>query len=535
MREESVDTIPSGSPPSRLASVLASPDLTPTPPPVSALVPIAGSLSFESPEAQIQRTAELLGEGAIVASVAVPSSLRGQLGARIDDIIERELGARGAPSPYLAEWSTMPDDVEGRIGDQLFRARTVGARGIAIALGSLAGITQDGALGIEDSAAFRALRTMTREASLIVMVDDGDRALGVYQEPVSMASLVEVPRIRIARDVEEPARFTEPEAAAAPDLVETFVQAPVAMHVEEAPAALTDEEAAADRHARGMVAGVPVVGKNDVWRKWAIALSAARGPQPLAAFERLFVESYMPLSGAISAGVDDTRALRARDEFRDAFERSYTDAFVTFGATGRRPKLVMDAFDVASRQARLHNARTSQVLVIDALRYDLGTLVRDDLAERGGPALSLASESLLWSALPTTTFRQLETLARGLDALRAPAPDESTDSLRGRTAETVRRMRIGSRELYKLDLVPALLDEEQAVDAETDTRSLPIIAQHVSEAILRHLTTVAPRTLVFVVGDHGFSIDKRGQVTAGGASPEEVLVPCFSYLVGDLH
>jgi hypothetical protein len=248
----------------------------------------------------------------------------------------------------------------------------------------------------------------------------------------------------------------------------------------------------------------------------------------------------MPLANAIAAGVEDPRALRAHDDFQRGFSRSYADAFAAFGASGRRPRLVMDAYDVAAKQARIHNARTTHVLVVDAMRHDLGGLVRDAIAQRAPAAASLTSESVLWSALPTTTFRQLETLARGMDALRSPAPDdEVVDSLRGRSAESVRRLRVGSRELYKLDVIPAMLgglaEPTRGASAAHVVDALEPIADAVADAIVRHFQTLPPRTLLLVIGDHGFTIDRRGRVTHGGATPEEVLVPCLSYLVGDLH
>jgi hypothetical protein len=190
----------------------------------------------------------------------------------------------------------------------------------------------------------------------------------------------------------------------------------------------------------------------------------------------------------------------------------------------------MDAYDLASKQARLSNARSAHVLLVDSMRYDLGALVRDALTRESTGIATLTSETLLWSALPTTTMRQIETLARGLDALRAPAREEPSESLRGRAAEVVRRLRVGSRELYKLDLVPSML--ESAPDV---VGSLPEIASRTAEAVARHISTLAPRTLLFIVGDHGFTADRRGEIMTGGASPEEVLVPAFSWLVGELH
>jgi hypothetical protein len=289
---------------------------------------------------------------------------------------------------------------------------------------------------------------------------------------------------------------------------------------------------------RAAVAGVPMSGPNDFWRTWAVNLGSARGPQPLSSFQRLFVESYMPLAHAIAQGVDDPRALRAHDEFRQAFERAYTDAFATFGVTNRRPRLVMDAHDWANKQARLHNARAAHVLIVNSLRCDLAWLVRDAFAARCEGHVSLTSETILFAALPTTSLRQLETIARGIDALRAPSSPDGAESLRGRAAETVRRMRCGSRELYKLDIVPSLLgplDSPVRGGSEHVIAAFPDIAESVADALVKHAETLAPRTLLLVAGDHGFQLDRRGRIMTGGASPEEVLVPALAYLVGDLH
>ena len=521
--------------------------------------PLAGELAFVSPEAQVQRTAELLGAGAMVVEVlAPPASMRGRLCEHVDELVERALGIRGAPSPYLAAWSAMPEDAAARLQDQLFRARTLGATGIAVAVGSLSCIAAP-ALTPEDSAMLRLLARAAANGPFVVLIDDGDEALGAYREPIGLAAMLGARNADADADADagaesvvvEVCAASEPEPESAPEMVETQVDAPVApvemVKLASAPAPESEHEPVAklvsrterDAARRRQTAGVPVAGPSDYWRSWAIALGAARGPQPLASFERLFVESYMPLANAIAAGLDDARAVRAHDELKSGFERTYTDAFATFGATGRRPRMVMDAYEVALKQARLHNARTTHVLVVDAMRYDLGCLVRDELSTRAAGIASLTSESLLWSSLPTTTYRQLETLARGMDALRAPAMEETTESLRGRSAETVRRLRVGSRELYKLDVVPSMLgalpDPAESPGPAHVVAALGDIATSVADAVLRHVESLPPRTLLLVLGDHGFTIDRRGRITHGGATPEEVLVPCLAYLVGDLH
>jgi hypothetical protein len=129
-------------------------------------------------------------------------------------------------------------------------------------------------------------------------------------------------------------------------------------------------------------------------------------------------------------------------------------------------------------------------------------------------------------------MRQLETIARGVEALRTPADLEvENEPPRGRTSEYVRRMRVGPREVHKLDLVEARL---QAARGQM-LRELPEIADAAAEAIARHVETLAPRTLLFVFGDHGFTVDRNGGARQGGASPEEVLVGAFALLVGDVH
>jgi hypothetical protein len=240
----------------------------------------------------------------------------------------------------------------------------------------------------------------------------------------------------------------------------------------------------------------------------------------------------MPLNSAIACGLDDSRARHAHDEFAATFAKGYTEAFSMFAATTKRPRLVLDAYDIAGRIARLHGARSTRLLLVDGMRWDASRLVRTRLTASLGARASLTDELLLWSALPTTTMRQLETIARGVEALRAPAALEGEPELpRGRTAEYVRRMRVGPRELSKLDLLEARVHTARG----RVLQELPDIADDTAEAIARHVETLSARTLLFVFGDHGFTIDRSGIARQGGASPEEVLVGAFALLVGDIH
>jgi hypothetical protein len=280
------------------------------------------------------------------------------------------------------------------------------------------------------------------------------------------------------------------------------------------------------------IAGANVVEREERWRGWTLELAAARGPQAPACLEKLFSESYMPLGAALASGLDDPRARTAYDEFRNTFARIYIETFPTFAVTTKRPRMVLDAHDVAARIARLHGARCARLLLVDSMRWDLSRLVQERVGVRLGARAALTDELVLWSALPTTTMRQLETLARGVEALRAPGElDSDAEHPRERTAEFVRRLRVGPREIHKLDYVEARVQNARG----SVLRSLPDIAQVTADVIARHAESLAPHTLLFVFGDHGFAIDRTGSARQGGASPEEVLVGAFALLVGDVH
>jgi hypothetical protein len=491
-----------------------------TPTAVGAAGATSGRLAFGK---AIERDAEcgsLRMSGMIVVELeGVGPSLRGRLADAIDDAIERELGARGAAAPGLT--SASGPDVA--LGDQLFRARRVGAPGIAIVLGPLrAAAGPRCALEPEDCATLRFLAAATRERPVVLLLDDRDTTTGGYADPVPLGELLTA----APTGDDEPAPAREPREPALPSRLEV-TPAPFA-EPEFEPAPLPSPTFALARH----TAGATVVDRGEAWRTWTLQLVAARGPQPLATLERLFTESYMPLANALGAGLDDPRARSAHDEFRASFTKSYSEAFPTFAATTKRPRMILDVHETAGRIARLHGARCTRMLLVDAMRWDVSRLVGERLVARLGERAALTDELVLWSALPTTTMRQLETIARGVDALRSPGPmDDDAEPPRCRTAEYVRRLRVGPREVHKLDVVESRLQGARG----GVLRAIPEIVDATAEAIARHAGTLAPNTLLFVFGDHGFTIDRAGSARQGGASPEEVLVGAFGLLVGDVH
>ncbi|WP_437904836.1 hypothetical protein WME95_41705 [Sorangium sp. So ce327] len=275
------------------------------------------------------------------------------------------------------------------------------------------------------------------------------------------------------------------------------------------------------------------------WRALAVELDNARGPKPVRVIEQLFATHYTPLLGATLAGETDAAVRGVVDSWRTSFEHSYREAFSALRVTGKRPPMVFDAPDIASRIARLNGARGVKLLLVDAMRFDLGERVAAHLKEILVDRAILVERSLLWAALPPTTTAQISLLARGPDGLRETMPPSEAEPAiaRGRAVATLRRERVGSRELMKLDLVEARLRAAGPPFAER----IEAIAEEVADVIARFMASLPPRTLLLVFGDHGFRMAPMGDGSAtgpasqGGGSPEEVLVPAQAWLVGGVH
>lgn len=508
---------------------------------------ITGEVRFVSDFDRSKR--ELFGEGALI--VEVKRTHRGRLAESIDDAIETALAARGASAPGVG--------VGDMLADQTYRARHLGYEGIGVCVECLTDAAGPiGALDGVDATNLVTLARATKERPIVLVLRERDTDLRAYAETVSLPELLEERGggAEGQRGEEESADDSEEEARPMSEAVLEALggETPVPANGEVDEQAREDEDdgvldvAGAEERpmvtpepervletALAAVATLPAPPEptfdEGVWRVWTSALAAARGPQTLAAFERLFGESYLPLANMVARGLRDPRAIAAVEEFRRTFARSYADACPVFPLTSKRPRMTLDAFDVAGRLARAHGARASHLLMACGMRWDIGQHVREALTTALAGRGSLVAETSLFSLLPTYTMRQLEGLARGVEALRSPAEPREDDPVRGRTAEVVRRVKVGARDVYKLDWVDA------AVRACTGSVAddLPGIASECADIIARHAATLPPRTLLFVFGDRGFAVDAAGRTSCGGASPEEVIVPAFAILVGDLH
>lgn len=474
---------------------------------------LRGGVELASAEAREQRCLELLGEGAVVVRVPAPKrEARGRLGALVSDAIEARLASLGAPGPHPR--------AEDLLGDQLFRARTLGA-GLVLSLDSLEQLRAP-ALAPEDSHALAGLARATRERPLVLLLDDGDRDAPAYARPIPLASLLLPTLVATlpAPRAEEPSATSKSGADDAGEAPRPVVALPK-----------TPREAARRDEPREVAPRVP-----DEVAVHARALSTARGPQPLAVLKRLFLEHYVPLGALLDEGHVDARAEAAHTTFRRSFERAYADAFPTFALTGKRPRMVLDAFEEATRLARATGARTTSLLMVPSLRVDLG-LRMDRALVPSIPGEARVESGLLFAALPSTSSRQEDTLARGVAALAAARPDESPADPEWHTRGALRRVRLGSRDLYSLETVAAWRSMPRGPEdaAEVVQALASAVARHAHGLVGRKgpLTNerTPERTLLFVFGDHGFTYEDRGHTCDGGSTPEEAIAPYFAYVL----
>jgi len=550
--------------------------------------------------------AELLteaeGEGFLTVQLDAPGpGHRGRLGVLIEAAIEHALERRGACPPGVAAAT----DLALSLADQMYRARLVELRGVALGLGTLGGMADiEHTLDTEDSAVLRYLLTASALHPLRLYLNAADRGLRVFTVPVSLCDLMpgsaphaivcletaQPPSVApaVARSSSameqtlEPPRVREVESEDSEDLeLESATLVPPSVQVAEARAAsevlealtpppssesgidLTPPDLAAFSTPPPVVAkamppalaegeepfepspippepferGPLYASAENEWRTWADELSMARGPKPLSVIERMFVSAYVPLADALARGIGDPSARQVLTTWATSFEQSYREAFAALRVRGKRPSMVLDIPDIALRIGRLHGARRVELIAVDGLRFDLGLRVEQRVRWRMAQEVALTERLLLWSALPSTTDVQLELLGRGPEALKTWTGEVSSEIpvARGNNARTLRRVKVGHRDLLKLDLVEARLMEP----GDHEAARLDDLADELAEVLSAQLARLPARTLAIVFGDHGFKLDamEGGTTSAksGGASPEEVLVPAFAWLVGGVH
>jgi len=575
---------------------------------VSSEVPATGSKAsanvgearFVGPGVLAELLTEADEDGLLTVQLDAPGpGHRGRLGVLIEAAIEHALERRGACPPGVAAAT----DLALSLADQLYRARLVELRGIALGLGTLGGMADiDHTLDTEDSAVLRYLLTAAALHPLRLYINVADRSLRVFTVPIALHELMPgsaphaivcletaqppsvapaVARSAAAMEASEqpppvvelddsgdaeleaatlvPPHVQIAEARAASELLEALTPPPssesgislappdlaafstpppvVAAALPPAPAPDEEPFEPSPVPPEPFERGPLYASAESDWRTWADELTTARGPKPLSVIERMFVSAYVPLADAVARGIGDASARQVLSTWAMSFEQSYREAFAALRVRGKRPSMVLDIPDVALRIGRLHGARRVELIAVDGMRFDLGLRVEQRVRWRMAQEVALTERLLLWSALPSTTAVQLELLGRGPEALKSWTGEVSSEIpvARGQNARTPRRVKVGHRDLLKLDLVEARLMDP----GDHEAARLDDLADELAEVLSAQLARLPARTLAVVFGDHGFKLDamESGTTSAksGGASPEEVLVPAFAWLVGGVH
>lgn len=519
---------------------------------MSAKTASAGYVQFVSAPLFSELGLELRKRRFLVACVPCegPDAQCGGLGKAIELAVESSLSMRGALPPQPCA----QPELQPQIRDQVWRARLLGLEGVVLLFPSLSAFAKGHhELSDTDAQALGAWLHAAEREPCVLLFSECDRELKM-RVSVPLAQLAAPPQPAPQALQAEPEAISDIPPAAEAEASHEQLQS--SAHSDEIEVEIAADEndgvpPAPERHPEPIAPPAKAADAASLQRSterilgaserrtFAMELEAARGPKPMRTILDLFMTRYTPLLSALNQGERDGFVRAAVDNFRSNFEHSYRESFASMRVTGKRPPMVFDAPDVAAKIARLNGARAVRLLLVDAMSFDLGERMNALLKERIGAHSICVDQALLWSALPTVTAQQLALLARGVDGLRED-PESKGDEheiARGRAVTTIRRERVGSREILKLDCVEARI---RAPGGDYAGR-MGAMAEELSQIVAKCLESQSPRTLVFVFGDHGFRIPAADSGAAalafsqGGASPEEVLVPGYAWLTGSIH
>lgn len=240
--------------------------------------------------------------------------------------------------------------------------------------------------------------------------------------------------------------------------------------------------------------------------------------------------AYVPLMREVASGYAPEELRAAVDSWAEGFAQSYAAAFKTLNGHARRPTMVRDIFDVVLRWLNQYRARSCELLLVDCMRFDLGQRLNEELEQRLAGQAVCRDQALLWAALPSNSVAQRLAETGSASALR-PRPAQPGKPAEPEARSGIQPLRVGTRELFRLDRLAA----ELAKPGEVESRRIERMARSLADEIEPWLKSQAPDTMVVIFGDHGFhwQANERGTGAAqrGGALPEQVLVPASAWLL----
>lgn len=490
--------------------------------------------------------------------VALPDPRRehtGGLEAFVLDAIELELERRGAaPLGWQRE-----ECLEAKLGDQLYRTRLLGAGGLALRFSRLDALADtSGQLNADDSDTLRQLLALAEREPLQLFLPEPAAALLVVGEPRrlsdwltagSRAGSVAAIEYEPSNPIGESRLVSTPGPDLwAPPSVDAFVVPPTPSDVDQdlpSPASsdpFTDStlgsgdhsepvaEADADTNSPGLAPSLQAAPQNQRCVAWMAQLQNMSGPKVHGSVERAFLTAYLPLSREVATGRAPRETQGVVEKWAEGFAHSYATAFKGLNLRAKRPKMVRDVVDVGVRWLGQHRARQCQLLLVSGMRFDLGQHLNEEIERRLPGRAVCADQAILWAALPSNGESQHvgDAPARSARPAGRMGSDGATLS-----ASAIESLRIGTRELFRLDQ----LSSDLAKPGEAEAVRLPRLATALAEHVVPWMNEQPPETLIVIFGDHGFhwQATENGTSAAqrGGALPEQVLVPASAWLVGE--
>jgi hypothetical protein len=486
--------------------------------------------------------------------------------------IETELGRLGAAPPG---WK-YDDGLEAILGDQLYRARLLGCFGLALSLPSLRDLADgNGQLGAEDSQTLRRLVAVAECEPLQLYLPRPCADLRIFGNPEPLSSWLPAslepgrvasieyegpPSERATSDAAPPE--SAPRSMLMAPTLEAFVHAHAAYLgetpappsvladgtpsppsvladdtpsppsvVAETPDAPPSVNAQADAVAadQALPPAPASIEPQRVQRclTWATQLGSMNGPKVHGTVEKAFITAYMPLCREVAAGAAPTEAAAAAERWAEGFAQSYASAFRQFGSRPRRPRMVKDMIDLGVQWLGQHRARQCQLLLVSAMRFDLGQRLNEELERRFAGTAVCADQCVLWAALPSNA--EAQQLGFSDETAGRRCRGEATDA--SDRASGIASFSVGNRGLFKLDH----LSSELAKPGEIESARLERLAIELADRVEPWIRSQPPETLVAVFGDHGFYWQATplgtGAAQRGGALPEQVLVSASAWLL----
>ncbi|HWA75594.1 MAG TPA: hypothetical protein VG937_24835, partial [Polyangiaceae bacterium] len=152
----------------------------------TALVP--GEIAFVASDDLPAHLSEAETMGLLAVELPAPTpAARGRLGVALEAAIEGALLRRGACAPGIGAAASL----DASLNDQIYRARLLELRGLAIGLSTLSGIADlRGALDPDDGWVLRFFIDATHRAPVRLLFDQDNRRLALYGAPEPLVHVV---------------------------------------------------------------------------------------------------------------------------------------------------------------------------------------------------------------------------------------------------------------------------------------------------------------------------------------------------------